>query len=153
MVGRCAASAIASASLQSFFCPFEYGRTCFAGISLTALDAIERRAVYSAAHKAKRREVAEMTDGCESDNKGTARSLPFAKVIEHDVLGGAEMGRQAWHGRRKMGTPNLMNGCNPCSLAPGGWFKFQSFHPCPSSAASATEARPALRMSQFALYI
>jgi hypothetical protein len=108
MVGRCAASAIASASLQSFFCPFEYGRTCFAGISLTALDAIERRAVYSAAHKAKRREVAEMTDGCESDNKGTARSLPFAKVIEHDVLGGAEMGRQAWHGRRKMGTPNLM---------------------------------------------
>jgi hypothetical protein len=28
--------------------------------------------------------------GCVSDNKGTARSLPFAKIIEHDVLGGAD---------------------------------------------------------------
>jgi hypothetical protein len=36
------------------------------------------------------------------------RSPPFAKIIEHDVLGGAEMGRQAWHGRRKMGPPSLM---------------------------------------------
>src|SRR6516164_5508248 len=33
IVGRCTASAIASASRKSFFCPFEYGRTYFAGIS------------------------------------------------------------------------------------------------------------------------
>jgi len=32
IVGRCTASAIASASRKSFFCPFEYGRTYFAGI-------------------------------------------------------------------------------------------------------------------------
>ena len=33
IVGRCTASAIASASRKSFFYPFEYGRTYFAGIS------------------------------------------------------------------------------------------------------------------------
>jgi hypothetical protein len=33
MVGRWTASAIASASRKSFFCPFEYGRTYFAGIN------------------------------------------------------------------------------------------------------------------------
>ena len=33
IVGRWTASAIASASRKSFFCPFEYGRTYFAGIN------------------------------------------------------------------------------------------------------------------------
>jgi len=33
IVGRCTASAIASASRKSFFCPFEYGRTYLAGIN------------------------------------------------------------------------------------------------------------------------
>src|SRR6202011_2726389 len=33
IVGRCTASAIASASRKSFFCPLLYGRTYFAGIS------------------------------------------------------------------------------------------------------------------------
>src|SRR5579859_6524054 len=33
IVGRCTASAIASASRKSFFCPFEYGHTYFAGIN------------------------------------------------------------------------------------------------------------------------
>jgi hypothetical protein len=33
IVGRCTASAMASASRKSFFCPFEYGRTYLAGIS------------------------------------------------------------------------------------------------------------------------
>lgn len=33
MVGRCTASATASASRKSFFCPLEYGRTYLAGIS------------------------------------------------------------------------------------------------------------------------
>jgi hypothetical protein len=33
MVGRWTASAIASASRKSFFCPFEYGRPYFAGIN------------------------------------------------------------------------------------------------------------------------
>src|SRR5215467_6777397 len=32
MVGRCTASAIASVSRKSSFCPFEYGRTHLAGI-------------------------------------------------------------------------------------------------------------------------
>ena len=36
IVGRCTASAIASASRKSFFCPLEYGRTYFAGISLAS---------------------------------------------------------------------------------------------------------------------
>src|SRR5450631_3697562 len=36
IVGRCTASAIASASLKSFFCPLLYGRTYLAGINLAA---------------------------------------------------------------------------------------------------------------------
>ena len=36
IVGRWTASAIASASRKSFFCPLEYGRTYFAGISLAS---------------------------------------------------------------------------------------------------------------------
>ena len=40
IVGRCTASAIASASRKSFFCPFEYGRTYFAGISRASWPSI-----------------------------------------------------------------------------------------------------------------
>src|ERR1700682_2913877 len=43
IVGRCTASAIASASLKSFFCPFAYGRTYFAGISRASWPSAFRR--------------------------------------------------------------------------------------------------------------
>jgi hypothetical protein len=33
IVGRCTASAIASSSLKSFFCPLLYGRTYLAGVN------------------------------------------------------------------------------------------------------------------------
>ena len=78
IVGRSTASAIASASRKSFFCPFEYGRTYWAGIS---------GALWSSALSCRRGMLASRVSTWLRDGFGAERSDAY----RHDRMALAEI--------------------------------------------------------------
>src|SRR5260370_927693 len=114
IVGRCTASAMASASRKSFFCPFEYGRTYFAGMSQASCPSVRTSRLLDGAIDVEDRKV-EVGVLRRLQRRFDARGFGgdgVAEFAEH-ILEQYTDQRLVFHDEHPLDRPRGRFGCHP----------------------------------------